>query len=332
MLQIKKAKKMSYIDLGHGKTKYMLEGEVDNKDAQLVVLVHGIDVTLDNWIYLAQHLVQVGGFKVLRMDLYGRGYSDTPKVPVTGDVFVEQIHQLLAKLDLLEPFSLIGHSMGGAVCSCFTQKYPELVKKLILLTPAGLPWKLPFGSGMLGLPVLGNLVFNMSMAIDGVEKVTSAEFFDLKKSEEAIKYLMDVRAKWDVHGKLTKSFTETFRHFSLTGCGDKIEEIGKQDRPTLVIWGELDVTILPKECLPQWMKKFEPNKQLSIAVFKDTRHSFFMERVEESNKFIECYLRGDDIKKFHSDTAPSLQKLTTSEQKVRTFINSLAEQGKVLVV
>jgi pimeloyl-ACP methyl ester carboxylesterase len=34
--------------------------------------------------------------------------------------------------------------MGGAIASIYTAQYPEMVKKLVLISPAGMPFDLPF--------------------------------------------------------------------------------------------------------------------------------------------------------------------------------------------
>ena len=38
----------------------------------------------------------------------------------------------------LKDFILIGHSFGGYVCGNYALKYPDKIKKLILLSPLGL--------------------------------------------------------------------------------------------------------------------------------------------------------------------------------------------------
>jgi len=117
--------------LDMGSVHYQLEGDAN---AKTVVLVHGFsspfyifDPTFD---YLTEK-----GFRVLRFDLFGRGYSDRPESDYSIDVYVEQLHQLLAKLHIKEKVSLVGLSMGGAIVTHFTNRYPEQVEKITLIDP-----------------------------------------------------------------------------------------------------------------------------------------------------------------------------------------------------
>lgn len=58
-------------------------------------------------------------------------------------------------------FILIGHSMGGGICVAFACKYPELVKRLVLISPAGTPFTLPFGANLVKLPFIGTKLFRV---------------------------------------------------------------------------------------------------------------------------------------------------------------------------
>jgi pimeloyl-ACP methyl ester carboxylesterase len=40
------------------------------------------------------------GFKVVRLDLYGRGYSDNPNVNYTDELFARQVIELLDDLEI----------------------------------------------------------------------------------------------------------------------------------------------------------------------------------------------------------------------------------------
>ena len=75
------------------------------------------------------------GYRVLRMDLYGRGFSDRPQLPYTIDLFTEQLSSLLARLELDVPFHLIGLSMGGPISTRFAHQNAQQIKSLTLLAP-----------------------------------------------------------------------------------------------------------------------------------------------------------------------------------------------------
>jgi len=65
--------------------------------------------------------------RVLRYDLYGRGFSDRPDTVYNQTCFDKQLCELLTALGNDKPINLIGLSMGGAIAIGFADKHPELV-------------------------------------------------------------------------------------------------------------------------------------------------------------------------------------------------------------
>ena len=123
----------SFVQLTDGVTHYELSNIT--KD-HTVVLVHGFSVPY--FIFDPTfHFLTRCGFRVLRYDLFGRGFSDRPDVNYNIDLFVEQLAELLDALRLTRPVTLIGLSMGGPISTTFTARYPERVNKLVLIDPAG---------------------------------------------------------------------------------------------------------------------------------------------------------------------------------------------------
>ncbi|KAI0423658.1 Alpha/Beta hydrolase protein [Xylaria sp. FL1042] len=66
------------------------------------------------------------------MDLWGRGYSDTP---------LDYRHDVGNG----NSFSIVAFSLGGLISLAFAGAYPEAIRSLVLLGPAGLLRKLPEG-------------------------------------------------------------------------------------------------------------------------------------------------------------------------------------------
>ncbi len=74
----------SFIRLSDGCTHYELGGP---ENGEAVVLVHGFSVPYFIWDPTFQALTS-SGFRVLRFDLYGRGFSDRPRLEYALDLFV----------------------------------------------------------------------------------------------------------------------------------------------------------------------------------------------------------------------------------------------------
>ena len=79
----------------------------------------------------------------LAIDLWGRGYSDTPlDLHHDSRLFSAQILFAIASSPLswtgtANGFSLIGFSLGGGIAMAFAAHFPYLVHSIILLAPAG---------------------------------------------------------------------------------------------------------------------------------------------------------------------------------------------------
>src|SRR5512135_3114691 len=99
-----------FVALPDGIVHYELAGP---PGGPVVVLVPGISVPYTTWDANFPALANAG-LRVLRFDLYGRGYSDRPDVAYDADLFDRQIANLLSALGLGDPLNLVGLSMGGA--------------------------------------------------------------------------------------------------------------------------------------------------------------------------------------------------------------------------
>lgn len=129
--EVRKNTNGSYVTLTMGQTHYELDGQDTGK---VVILIHGFSVPYYIWDGTFEYLVE-HGFKVLRYDLYGRGFSDRPDVLYNKKLYLDQIKDLIEQLHLQKPVSLAGISFGGALATDFTSDYPELVNKVVLIDP-----------------------------------------------------------------------------------------------------------------------------------------------------------------------------------------------------
>jgi pimeloyl-ACP methyl ester carboxylesterase len=100
----------------------------------VVVLAAGFSVPAYIWDSLYQRLAD-SGFRVIRYDYYGRGWSDRPDTRYDQDLFVRQLTGLLDSLGVREPVSLAGISFGGTVVTSFVAAHPERVRRLIYVDP-----------------------------------------------------------------------------------------------------------------------------------------------------------------------------------------------------
>jgi pimeloyl-ACP methyl ester carboxylesterase len=120
-----------FIQLKQGMVHYELAGE---SDRPLVVLVHGFSTPSYIWDPTFEALVQ-SGYQVLRFDLYGRGFSDRPDMDYNLNLFIGQVEDLLATLQIDQPVHLMGLSMGGPIAAAYAGRHPEMIRSLTLIDP-----------------------------------------------------------------------------------------------------------------------------------------------------------------------------------------------------
>ncbi len=97
----------------------------------VVVLLHGLRGHAHSWDDVSADLCR--DFRVLALDQRGRGDSDwAPDGDYSTEAFVADLAGFCQAAGL-EPFVLIGHSMGGRNSMAFTAQYPERVEKLVIV-------------------------------------------------------------------------------------------------------------------------------------------------------------------------------------------------------
>ncbi|OTA98287.1 hypothetical protein M426DRAFT_28586 [Hypoxylon sp. CI-4A] len=133
------------VDTFYGTMRVYEWGPMNGKK---VLFVHGDATPSLVFSKIAQGLVDAGN-RVMLFDLWGRGYSDTP-LDCRHDVrlFASQILLALMSSPLTwmgngNGFSIVAFSLGCPISLAFAGIYPESIRSLVLLGPAGLIRKLP---------------------------------------------------------------------------------------------------------------------------------------------------------------------------------------------
>ncbi|MGE3150980.1 MAG: alpha/beta fold hydrolase [Pseudorhodoplanes sp.] len=96
-----------------------------------LVLIHGVGLSLDHWDLMTPYLAR--DFQVIAYDAIGHGGSDKPAGPYEMPLFVHQLDELLRALKI-ESCDIVGYSMGALIAEGFALKYPQKLRRLILLS------------------------------------------------------------------------------------------------------------------------------------------------------------------------------------------------------
>jgi pimeloyl-ACP methyl ester carboxylesterase len=220
------------IALSAGKTAF----EYHEGEGGAVVLVHGFSIPSVIWDNTYRALVSAG-FKVLRYDLYGRGFSDRPAVKYNADLFVAQLKELTDEIIGSEKFALCGLSMGGAISVQFADRYPDRVDKLILIDPAGFPMAMPAAAKLVKLPVIGDYAGRI-LARKAIAKSLPLNFTgSVPPAVEAAGLIQTDFAGYD------DAIVSTLRHMNLTDLKSTYESVGRRKVKTLLLWGKHDQVV-----------------------------------------------------------------------------------------
>lgn len=94
-----------------------------------LIILHGLFGSSDNWFSLAKEYAK--NYTVYLLDQRNHGQSPHSE-ELNYELLIEDLHQFIKEQDLLQP-DIIGHSMGGKVAMGFAIKYPNLLRKLIVV-------------------------------------------------------------------------------------------------------------------------------------------------------------------------------------------------------
>lgn len=99
-----------------------------------VLCIHGLTANCRSWDRIASSLAP--DYRVLAMDLLGRGLSDKPEKGYFVEQHVQDVHHVLEDPGLKKVI-LMGHSLGAFISLAFAARFPQYVKKLILVDAGG---------------------------------------------------------------------------------------------------------------------------------------------------------------------------------------------------
>jgi pimeloyl-ACP methyl ester carboxylesterase len=105
------------------------EGVKDN-----ILCIHGLTANCRCWDRIIAGLAPE--FRVLAMDLRGRGLSDKPSEGYSVEQHIMDVACLLEDQGL-EQVTLMGHSLGAYIALAFAARHPDRVRKLILMDAGG---------------------------------------------------------------------------------------------------------------------------------------------------------------------------------------------------
>lgn len=265
----------SYVKLPDGVTHYELSGP---DDGPAVVLVHGGTIPLFAWDSQMSALREAG-YRVLRYDQLGRGYSDRPRADYDRALYQRQLEDLLSALDIDAPVDVVGVSFGAAVAATFTAAHPERVRKLILIAPVV---DYAEGRALFGLakvPVLSEWYARVFAVRGAVARANG--FFTQAGADPSYAERFDEQTRFAGFEQALLSMSRTD---ALTSYRDTYAALGEQ--PKLLIWGAED-TEIPREHVELIVKNAS---DVSFVEVEGAGHGVTVERAGDVNRQLVEFL------------------------------------------
>lgn len=255
-----------------------------------LVFVHGLVGRWTHW--LEQLPLFASEHRVIAPDLPGFGDSPMPVAEkISVPYYARTLERLLALLEV-DAATLVGHSMGGFSAVELAIDFPQLVERLVLVSPSGLStYNDPRALRALSL-------VRRFERIAAAYNARLAAHADLLARRPRLRLIDPVTSIVTRHpDRLPGPFiSEWTRGLDNPGFIDGLEanvsydfreRLGEIACPTLIVWGTGDRVVSARDAA--LYEELIPNARK--VVFADTGHMAMVERPARFNALLEDFLR-----------------------------------------
>jgi len=272
---VRRATPGQFVRLTDGYTHYEIGGP---PAGQVVVLAAGFSVPYYIWDPTFEALTDAG-FRVVRYDYYGRGFSDRPDVAYTQAFYVRQLTELLDSLQITASIDLVGLSLGGAIVTSFADTFPARVRSLIYVDPSfRTPGSLP---ALASTPRLWNFV----AAVVAERGWADEQPGDFLRPERFPDWADRYRVQLQYRGFRRARLSELVANASVDQR-EELERVGQHPRLVLVIWGKQDPSVPFESSGPL----LETMPQARLVAIEDSGHLPHWEQPAITQKAIVEFL------------------------------------------
>ena len=266
----------NYIELKNGYT-YFEEANQDSETGT-VVLVHGFSVPS----YILEttfNSIEEKGFRVIMMDLYGRGFSDNPDLPQTDELRANQVIELLDRRNI-KKVSLVGLSNGGRIISKIAYLKPEIVNELFYIASSGFYEYPDTDKRDVTLNEINDLIKSYPEMAMGQKN----DFFNPGQYPDWIAKYRELQ-KYKGFAKALISTTKNL--VTLDYVHNKIDSL---NIPVYTFWGEFDTVVIYDEFKDRLNKVLPNRKEFFIS---NSGHLPHMENQDEFESIFFKYLNSN---------------------------------------
>ncbi len=239
-----------------------------------LIILHGIFGSADNWLTIARKFGKYRKVYLLDQRNHGKSPHDED---FSYEAMVNDLRLFLLANDIIKP-DILGHSMGGKVAMFFAAKYPDMIKKLIVIDIS--PKSYPVGHDVI------------------LEGLKALDIKNLSRRQEADEALAEYVEEVGVRQFLLKNLQRTDSGFAwkmnLDVIYDKIANVGKGLQPeakftheTLFVRGSLSRYILDDDL--ELIEKHFPH--FKLITIQGASHWVHAEKPDEMAEVIGEFLQ-----------------------------------------
>jgi pimeloyl-ACP methyl ester carboxylesterase len=251
-----------------------------------VLFVHGLGGSWQNW--LEQLPVLARGRRAIAFDLPGFGSSAMPTEPISIPAYARTVAGLMDALQIPSA-EIVGNSMGGEITLELALAHPERVKRMVLVSPAGISTRAVAER----LPLIRAL-YPPAYAISRWIGEHADELVRRPRIRAALLKPVATRPR-----KIAPAFAaEQIRGVGKPGFLPALEAIVSHsetlsqrlpqiDCPTLILWGDED-PVVPVRDVDAFTQAIDGARKV---VWKGIGHVAMFERGAEFNALLDAFLQ-----------------------------------------
>jgi pimeloyl-ACP methyl ester carboxylesterase len=255
-------------------------------DGPPLLFIHGLSGSWPNW--LEQLPVFAQTHRVVAVDLPGFGHSPMPREPISISGYARDLDALLEALGI-DAAAVVGNSMGGFVAAELAIGFPQRVERLVLVAAAGLStYNNKAGSRALpGLRRAERIVAAYAGWVaahsGAVARRPGLRNATLGLVTSHPSRLPAALAAEQIRGAGKPGFVQALAANLDYDFSDRLGEIVC---PTLIVWGDRDRVITPRDA-DRFAELIPGSRKV---VFEDTGHLAMLERPAAFNALLAGFL------------------------------------------
>ena len=241
-----------FVALSDGYTNYEIVGP---ERGPVVLLIPGISIPRGVFGRTIAPLAEAG-YRVVTFDLYGRGFSDRPRVRYDAALFNRQIDDLLGALRIDGPVHLVGVASGGLQAMLYAEQRPSRVQSLVLIAPDGVDAPVGGFVRMVRFPLVGELAGRLVMNAAGQRRWE--ERLQQYSTDPGLvgSVVAQFRGQLEYKG-FWRALTSSIANLPISESSALFQRIERHGPRTLVLWGARD-EIIPTR-LGQEVRRLMPS-------------------------------------------------------------------------